>query len=108
MCWQWRRPSFDPWVGKIPWRRERLPVPGGLQSVGSGRIRHNSATNTFTFYASQVALVVRNPPANAGDVRDKGSVPGSGRSPVAGHGNPPQYSCLESPMDRQELGWLSS
>ena len=50
----------------------------------------------------------KDPAANAGDVRDKGSVPGSGRSPVGGHGNPPQYSCLESPMDRQELGWLSS
>ena len=50
--------------------------------------------------ASQVALVVKNPPANAGDVRDKGLIPGLGRSPGAGHGNPLQYSCLENPMDR--------
>ena len=49
--------------------------------------------------ASQVALVVKNPPANAGDVRDKGLIPGLGRSPGAGHGNPLQYSCLENPMD---------
>ena len=39
-------------------------------------------------------------PANAGDIRDAGSVPGSGRSPGGGHGNPLQYSYLENPMDR--------
>ena len=50
--------------------------------------------------ASQVALVVKNPSANAGDARDVGSIPGSGRSPGGGHGNPLQYSCLENPMDR--------
>ena len=44
--------------------------------------------------------MVRNPLANAGDVRDVGSTPGSGRSPDGGHGNPLQYSCLENPMDR--------
>ena len=49
--------------------------------------------------ASQMVLVVNNPPANAGDKRHTGSVPGSGRSPGAGHGNPLQYSCLENPMD---------
>ena len=46
-----------------------------------------------------MALVVKNPPANAGDVRDVGSIPGLGRSPREGHGNPLQY-CLENPMDR--------
>ena len=50
--------------------------------------------------ASQVALVVKNPPASAGDPRDLGSIPGSGRSPGGGHGNPLQYSCLENPMAR--------
>ena len=49
---------------------------------------------------SQVPLVVRNLPANAEDVRDAGSILGSGRSPGGGHGNPLQYSCLENPMDR--------
>ena len=43
---------------------------------------------------------VKNPPVNAGDIRDTGSVPGSGRSPGGRHGNPLQYSCLENPMDR--------
>ena len=47
-----------------------------------------------------MALVVEKPPANAGDIRDVGSIPGLGRSPGGGHGNPLQYSCLENPMDR--------
>ena len=45
--------------------------------------------------ALQVALVVKNPPASVGDIRDAGSIPGLGRSPGGGHGNPLQYSCLE-------------
>ena len=49
---------------------------------------------------SQVVLVIKNPPANAGDIRVWGSIPGSGRSSEGGHGNPLQYSCLENPMDR--------
>ena len=44
--------------------------------------------------------VVNNPPANAGDIRDSGSIPGRGRSSGGGHGNPLQYSCLENPVDR--------
>ena len=47
-----------------------------------------------------MTLVVNNPPANAGNVRDVRSIPGSGRSPRGGHGNPLQYSCLENPTDR--------
>ena len=50
--------------------------------------------------ASQVALVVKNPPAIAGDIRDTGSIPGLGRSAGGGHDNPLQYSCLENSMDR--------
>ena len=45
--------------------------------------------------------MVKNLLANAGDIRDTGSVPGSGRSPGKWHGNPLQYSCLENPMDRR-------
>ena len=55
---------------------------------------------TETYVVSQVALVVKNPPVNVGDLRDRDSVPGVGRSPGGGHSNPLQYSCLESPMDR--------
>ena len=49
---------------------------------------------------TKVVLVVKNPPANAGDTRNTGSIPGSGRSPGEGNGNPLQYSCLENSMDR--------
>ena len=44
--------------------------------------------------------MLKNPPANARDVKDMDSVPGSGRSPGRGHGNPLQYSCLKNSMDR--------
>ena len=47
-----------------------------------------------------MALAVKNVPANPGDIRDTGSIPGSGRSPGEGNGNPLRYSCLENPMDR--------
>ena len=50
--------------------------------------------------ASQVALVIKNHLANPGDIKDPGSTPGLGKSPGGGHGNPLQYSCLETPMDR--------
>ena len=50
-----------------------------------------------------MVLVVKNLPANAGDRRDAGSVPGSGRSPGGGHGTPLQYSCLENPHGQRSL-----
>ena len=58
------------------------------------------AVSTSNCGPSQVVLVVKNLLANAGDVRDAGSIPGSGRYSRGGHGNPLQYSCLENPMDR--------
>ena len=66
--------------------------------------RENLLTATETqcsqIRASPVALVVKNPPANARDIRDMSSIPGLGRSPGGEHGNPLQYSCLKNPMDR--------
>ena len=56
---------------------------------------------TSKYWSSQVALVVKNLPANAGDIRDGGSILGWGKSPRGGHGNPLQYSCLENPLDRK-------
>ena len=47
-----------------------------------------------------VAQWVKNLPANSGDIGDAGSIPGSGRSPGGGNGNPLQYSCLKNPMNR--------
>ena len=55
---------------------------------------------TLPFWVSQVVLVVKNSPANAGDIRDTCSSLASGRSPEGGHGNPLQYSCLENSMDK--------
>ena len=53
--------------------------------------------------ASQVALVVKNPATNVGEVKVTGSIPGSGRSPGGGRGSPLHYSCLENPVDRGAL-----
>ena len=49
--------------------------------------------------------MVKNPPANEADIRDMGLIPGSGRSPGGGHGNPPQYSCLENSGQRSPAGY---
>ena len=51
-----------------------------------------------------MVLVVKNLPANLGDIRDMGLIPVLGRSPEGGHSNPLQYSCLENPMDRGATG----
>ena len=56
--------------------------------------------------ASQVALVVKNPPTNAEDIRDEVLIPGLGRFPEGGHDNPFQYASLENPMDRG--GWWAT
>jgi len=81
----------------------------GFQHMNFGRDT-NVQTITFHFSyiksgASQVALVVKNPPANAGDIRDMSSIPGLGRLPGEGNGNPLYYSHLENPMDRSLEGY---
>ena len=58
----------------------------------------NGMLTTISDGASDVVLVVKNPPAMAGDIRHASSIPGSERSPEGGHGNSLQYSCLENPM----------
>ena len=58
----------------------------------------------YHYWASQVAPMVKKLPVNAGDTRDMGLIPESGRSLGGGHGNPLQYSCLENPMDRGAWG----
>ena len=91
--WVWVNSGSRWWTGR----------PGVLQSMGLQRIGHNWDTELnwmVIFRASQVMLVVKNPPANAGDARDVGSIPGSERSSERGNGNLFQYSCLENPMDR--------
>ena len=54
-----------------------------------------------------MALVVKNLPVNAGDMKDLGSIPGPGRSPGGGRGNPFQYSCLENPHGQRSLAGYS-
>ena len=72
-----RRPQFDSWVRKIPWRRDRL--------------------STLVFMGFPGGLVSKESTCNA---RDAGLIPGSGRSPWKGNINPLQYSCLKNPKDR--------
>ena len=73
-CRRYRRHGFYPWVGKIPWSRKWLGFPGGSIDKESS--------------------------CNAGDL---GSIPGVGRSPGGGHGNPLQYSCLENHQGQRGL-----
>ena len=87
------------------WKSSWTEEPGGLQSLGSGRKEPGTAEHAQLHiykgaWAFQVALVVKNLPANAGHIRDVGLIPGLRRSPGGGHSNPLQYSCLENLMDR--------
>ena len=83
-------------LGSIPGGETKIP-----QASQSSQNKHTNKVNYGTLWASQVALVVKNLPANAGDIRDAGSIPRSGRSSGGRNGYPLQYSCLESPMDRR-------
>ena len=88
------RPGFNPWVGKIPWTRQRLPTP--------------------IFWPGEFQRLCRLPwwlsskesAHDAGVTGDTGLILGSGRFPGEGHGNPPQYLCLENRMDRG--GWWAT
>ena len=75
---------LDSWVGKTPWRRDRLPTPVFLGFLGG------SGGKEFAF--------------SAGDL---GLIPGLGRSPRGGHGSPLQYSCLENPHGQRSLAGYS-
>ena len=75
---------------EIKWRTECLSG-----SITALKFYYSSPPITFL-------VVLKNLPADAGDVRDSGLIPGLGRSPGGGHGNPLQCSCLENPMDREQ------
>ena len=111
-------PEFNPWVEKILWRRAWQPTPVFLleespwrEELAAGATVHG-VTKSWTqlrdytqhiytqIGASQVTLLVKNLPANVGDIREAGSIAGSGRCPGTGHDNALQYSCLENPIDR--------
>ena len=78
------------------------PLEKGMATHFSILARSEEHTSELQIWEIQipVALMVKNLPANAGDIRDAGSVPRSGRSPGEGNGTPLQYSCLENPTDR--------
>ena len=77
---QCKRPQFDSWIRKVPWRRDRLPTP--------------------VFLGFPSGSVIKESTCKAGDL---GSIPVLGRSPGEGHGNPLQYSCLENPHGQRSL-----
>ena len=114
-----KTPKFDPWVGKLPWRRQWQPTPAFLpgefhgqrslegyspwvanRTLSTVQEQQQTMLNDFILTSSQVALVVKNPPVNARDKRVVGSISGLERFPWGGNGNPLQYFCLENPMDR--------
>ena len=79
------------WAGAEPdtWQQGELRAAGLRLDPSEGHFKCIALDENW---ASQVALVAKKPPANAGDIRDAGSIPGSGRSSGAGHGNPLQCS----------------
>jgi len=97
-------------IGQIVIQFTELGYTGGKEGLGetqdlcfghvNSKIMLDIKQSCQSRWASQVALVVKNPPANAGDIRDMGSIPEWGRSLGGGHDNPLQCSCLENPMDR--------
>ena len=91
------------WTSLVAQTVKRLSAMQESQVQSLGRedpLEKGMANHASILWASQVAQVVKNPPVNAEDIGDKGSIPGSGRSPGRQHGNPLQHSCLEYPMDR--------
>ena len=70
--------------------------PGTLSVI----IPYMAKLTECSFFMLLMVLVVKNPPANTGDIRDTGLIPGLGRSSGEGNGNPLQCSCLENPMDK--------
>ena len=77
----------------------RLEFRPGVEQIGLARLAWDQVAKDFR-PGFPDGTVVKNLPANAGDTRDVGLIPGLGRSPRTGNGNPLQYSCLENSMDR--------
>ena len=81
----------------LSWLHTSLLLPSGYEFLkGKNYVLTSLTPSIVTLWASLVALVVKNPPVKAGDAGDTASIPGLGRSPGVGNGNPIQYSCLEN------------
>ena len=109
---QYRKWGFNPWVGKIPWRREWPPTPvflpgksHGQRSLAGyspwGRKESDMTERLTVCWGIPWWLTSKEYTCNAGD---PGSIPGSGRVPGERKGNSFQYSCLQNPMDRGAWG----
>ena len=100
-----RDAGFDPWVGKIPWRRKWQPTPVFLPGKSHGQKSlasyspqgHKESDTTKQLWGFPCSSVGKESACSAGDL---GLFPGLGRSPGEGNGNPLQNSCLENPMGR--------
>ena len=92
-------PSLLRWCQRRPTEESELsPLPSANKAITLMEAMWGTVTRHLHLQTSfPGGSVVKNPPANAGDAD---SIPGLGRSPGGGHGNPLQYSCLENPMDR--------
>ena len=111
MLWENAGHQTWPTVLLLMYGSFHLPWPSlGLYEEWVCKTKNSQGQNClFLIWPSpHVALVVKNLPVNAGNVRDTGSIPGSGRSPGGGHGNPLQFLCLENPVDRGAWGGYSS
>ena len=97
----WRR-NWQPAPGFLPGESQGRGSPGAVYGVAQSRTRLKrlSSSSRIQYLDFQGGIVVKNLPANAGGARDAGSIPGSGRSPVSGNGNPLLFSWLENSMDR--------
>ena len=84
-----------------------VPKASRLQWVSQAINKSKDLGMASSLGASQLAPVVKNLPAKAGELRGAGSIPGLGRSPGGGHGNPLQYSCLENPHGQRSLAGYS-
>ena len=88
----------------IPDMLNKIPFLGEIETTVGSCMK--SSFGFMSFWASLIARLVKNLPANAGETRDVGSIPGLGRPPGVGNGTPLQYCCLGNPTDREF--WLAT
>ena len=110
--WVWFLGQGDPLEKEIAicssilaWKTPWIEEPGQLQSMGSQKVEHDWACSQGYALGFPDGLVGKESICSAGDTRDLDSIPGSGRSPGEGNGNPLQYSCLKNPVSYSPKGY---